>query len=216
MRTHIAKSINTRCKAIENAVKAYNIAAHAIDPPCPTLDWTTASHYNFLEDFELLRDTRQDIHTKPWAQPVARVTIKQAQQIQCAQEEIENCNVEVQQLHTHILDEDHDFSRIIADLRAQGDSILGAVNDYCTCRRRVNAELLIRIFQIYALNGFSGTPSRGHQVGRVHDPIELDSTIAANRAADSDSDEGDLDDEDEACREYGGLVDYISDMPLRE
>jgi hypothetical protein len=79
MRTHIAKSLQRWCKAIQNAAKAYNAAAMALDPPRPTLNWAKASHYSFLEDFELLRDTRQDIRSKPWAQPVIRATMKQAQ-----------------------------------------------------------------------------------------------------------------------------------------
>jgi hypothetical protein len=57
MRTHIAKSLQTRCKAIQNAVKTYNTAALEMNPPRPTLDWSKASHYTFLEDFELLRNT---------------------------------------------------------------------------------------------------------------------------------------------------------------
>jgi hypothetical protein len=57
MCTHIAKSLQTRCKAIQNAVKAYNAAAMALSPPCPTVDWSKVSHYGFLDEFSLLRDT---------------------------------------------------------------------------------------------------------------------------------------------------------------
>jgi hypothetical protein len=88
MRTQIAKSLQTRCKAIQNPVKIYNAAALSLDPPCPTVDWSKASHYRFLEDFDLLQNTHQDICSKPWAQPVIRATMKQAQRIQHAKEEI--------------------------------------------------------------------------------------------------------------------------------
>ena len=77
MRTHIAKSFQKRCKAIQNAVKAYNAAAVALDPPRPTLDWTRVSHYGFLNEFNLLRDTRQDIRDKPWTDLAVRETMKQ-------------------------------------------------------------------------------------------------------------------------------------------
>ncbi len=73
MRTHLAKSLQTRCKAIQNAVDKYNIAAQSIgrDP----LDWSTVSHYSFLEEFTLLRNTRQDVLEKPWTRPAVRLTM---------------------------------------------------------------------------------------------------------------------------------------------
>lgn len=57
MRTHISKTLQTRCKAIQNAVKKYNEAASEIDPPRPPLEWSRVSHYNFLDEFNLLRET---------------------------------------------------------------------------------------------------------------------------------------------------------------
>lgn len=216
MRTHLAKSLNTRCKAIENAAKAYNIAARAVDPPRPAIDWVTASHYSFLEDFELLRDTRQDIRQKPWVQPVARLALKQAQRITRAHEELDNCNIDVRRLHTHILDEEEDFASMIDELRQARDPILGAVEDYCTRRRRVNAQLFLRVRDIYAIDGFSGIASRGRRVGRSSVPLhERTINVPSNSAGDSDDDEDDWEDDDDMRAEYGGLVDYVADMPLR-
>jgi len=40
-----------------------------MDPCHPMLDWSKASHYNFLEDFRLLYDTHHDIHSKPLGRP---------------------------------------------------------------------------------------------------------------------------------------------------
>ena len=70
MHMHIAKSLNTRCKAIQNAVQSYNAVALHISPPRPTLDWEKASHYAVLKDFQLLYNTRQDICHKQWSDPV--------------------------------------------------------------------------------------------------------------------------------------------------
>ena len=103
MHTHIAKSLNTRCKAIQNAVKSYNAAALHMSPPHPTLDWEKASHYAFLEDFQLLYNTQQYICHKQWSNPVVQVAMKQKQWIDRAREEIENCNVEILHLHTRLL-----------------------------------------------------------------------------------------------------------------
>lgn len=220
MRTHIAKSINTRCKAIENAVKKYNTAATAVRPPRPTLDWSKASHYAFLEEFELLRDTRQDIRAKPWAQPVARVAMKQAQRIIRAHEEIDTSHIHVRRLHTHILDENADLAQIIPALRAQGDPIAGAVEDYSIRRRAANMHLLKRVHQIYAIEGYSGSTTPGQRVGRAVDMRGDTEQFIGSAQASGDDDDlddlDDLDDDDEACGEYGGLIDYVSEMPLRQ
>ncbi|KAG6882948.1 hypothetical protein C0992_010209 [Termitomyces sp. T32_za158] len=94
MRTHIAKSLQTRCQAIRNAVTAYNKAALELNPPKPTLDWSHVSHYTFLKDFVILRNMDRDICEKPWAKAVIREMIKQDQKVKRAQEEIIHCNVE--------------------------------------------------------------------------------------------------------------------------
>lgn len=217
MRTHIAKSINTRCKAIKNAVKTYNKLALEVDPPRPPLDWTKASHYNFLEDFELFKDTRQDITSKPWGEPVVRVAMKQSQRIHRAREEIENCNVEVRRLHTHIFDENTDLRDMVAYLRAQNDPIAGAVDDFSTRRRRVNAQLLYRIYQLYELNGFTGDTRPGQRVGRrkrsSQDESHGEGLDEVGRGDDSgDDEEQDGDESEEMRHQYGGLINYISDM----
>ena len=77
MRTHIAKALQSRCKAIRNAVKSYNAIALLMEPPRPTLDWSRVSHYSFLEEFQLLHGSRQDIQDKRWAELAVRETMKQ-------------------------------------------------------------------------------------------------------------------------------------------
>ncbi|KAF8154051.1 hypothetical protein B0H34DRAFT_662192, partial [Crassisporium funariophilum] len=67
-----------RCsKAIQRAVKTYNVAALALNPPRPTIDWSTVSHYAFLEDFPLLRDTSHNLARKCGAEPAVRLIMKQ-------------------------------------------------------------------------------------------------------------------------------------------
>ncbi|KAG6888953.1 hypothetical protein C0992_006987 [Termitomyces sp. T32_za158] len=110
MCTHIAKSLQTWCQAIWNAVTAYNKAGLELNPPKPTLDWSHVSHYTFLKDFVTLCNTDRDICKKPWAKAVIREMIKQDQKVKRAQEEIIRCNVEVRRLHTLICDEEAFFS----------------------------------------------------------------------------------------------------------
>ncbi|KAH9913734.1 uncharacterized protein B0H18DRAFT_1108583 [Fomitopsis serialis] len=102
VRTHIAKSLQTHCKAIRNAVAKYNLnsAASALNPPRPTLNWSRVSHYSFLEEFELLQDTRNNICAKPWTEPAVREAMKQARRITHAEEELQCCHVKARRLHT--------------------------------------------------------------------------------------------------------------------
>src|SRR5258705_7257311 len=46
LRTHINKSLKTRCKAVQHALSNYNSAAKTIGRP--PLDWSTVSHYGSL------------------------------------------------------------------------------------------------------------------------------------------------------------------------
>ena len=160
MRTHIAKALQKRSKAIQCAVKTYNTAASALDPPRQTIDWNTVSHYKFLEEFPLLRNTSQDLTGKRWALPAVRETMKQWRRICRAHEEIIRCNIEVRRLHTSIIDEEISFQKILSQSMTLGP-IHGALKDSITRRSRVNAQSLRKIAQIYDLKGFSGTAYPG-------------------------------------------------------
>ncbi|KAJ6510472.1 hypothetical protein C8R45DRAFT_1050270 [Mycena sanguinolenta] len=74
MRKHIAKALQARSKAIKNAIERYNVVALDMEPPMPTLDWDEVVNYRFLADFNILRDTRDSIRSRPWTRPSYRVT----------------------------------------------------------------------------------------------------------------------------------------------
>lgn len=96
MCTHIAKALQTCCKAIRNAVKKYNAAALKMTLPKPTVDWLQVSHYLFLEQFELLQNTWQDLaNMGRWTEAEVQEVMKQDQCIKCTQEELVCCNVEI-------------------------------------------------------------------------------------------------------------------------
>lgn len=218
MRTHIAKSLQTRCKAIQNAVKVYNTAALALSPPRPTVDWSRVSHYNFLDKFSLLRDTRQDVREKPWARPAHRETVRQFLRIQRAQEEILRCNVEIRRLHTAIYDEQQHFDVVQEDLRRTENPIAGAVDEFVILRRRVNAHILVRIQQMFDLEHFSGDKTLGTRKGTsasrpVLKAVQISGVEAEQVRLDADQD--DIENEDDVNGDIGGLVDYISSVSIR-
>ena len=67
----ISKALKTRCKAIQTALKHYNLAAAALDPPCPHLEWQNVVEYGSIAEFDLLCcAAREDIRQHQWANAV--------------------------------------------------------------------------------------------------------------------------------------------------
>ena len=208
-RTHLAKSLQTRCKAIRGATDAYNRAAQALKPPRPPLDWAQVSRYSFLEEFSLLRNTRHDVSKAPWANPVIRETIKRFFRVRRAHEEIQRCNIEIRRLFTSIYDETHRHSDILEALIGQKSPIFGAVNEYSTRRRRVNAQLLGQIQQVFDLDGFTGDRTLGRRKGsRVTredgEPCRYDDV--------DDDDTGSEDADDIENDQINSILDFVTSL----
>ena len=161
LRKHIAEALQKRSAAVRTALDQYNAAAKALRPPRTTLKWEEVVEYAFLSDFDLLRDTRQDIRQRQWSTPAGRLALDTHFKILCAREEIERLNVEVRRVATHLQDED-------LFLRAQED-IVNVVNShlahqiavYWMVRGRFNSHHIRRLRQIAVLHGFTGTASVG-------------------------------------------------------
>ncbi|KAF8228139.1 hypothetical protein L208DRAFT_1489501 [Tricholoma matsutake] len=56
----------------------------------------------FLADFDLLLESRQDVHDQPWSKPAYHVMIDQYFKLECAWEEIQHLNIEIPQVITYI------------------------------------------------------------------------------------------------------------------
>ncbi|KAF9487279.1 hypothetical protein BDN71DRAFT_1485354 [Pleurotus eryngii] len=214
VRTHIAKALQQRCKAIQLALSEYNKAAAALNPPRPELDWSEVSHYSFLEEFTLLRETHQDILSKPWAKPAIREAIKQSHRLKRAREEVDQCNLETRRLLTAILDEHSLFIEVLQKLETSNPPLHGAVSEYCTCRRHINNTILHRISQIHTLAGFTGDPSFGTRKGAVSLPADATASLDSPPADDGNNTdaEGSESSNDEGDRDMDGLVNFISHL----
>ena len=234
MRTHLAKSLQVRCKTIRRALEQYNDVARAMNPPRPALDWEKISHYSFLEEFTLLQDTRNDIRERKWAKPVIRESIKAYRRLNRAKEEVTWLNCEVVRLHTAIRDEAILFKNALASL-ATDNPLRGALADFAARRTRTNEHLLQWIHQIYNLPGYSELRRPGQAVHDMNlnatftSPAPLLSLTTPTADADSeplrasnggnddssssDSDRESLDD-DEAEDKMGALIQYIAELAL--
>jgi len=218
-RTHLAKSLQTRCKTIRSATEAYNRAACALDPPRPALDWSQVSHYSFLDEFNLLRNTRHDISSAPWADPVVHEAIKKFLRVRRAREEIDQCNIEVRRLLTSIYDEDSRFDNIIGGLIDKNDVVLGATREYCVHCRRVNSLLLERISSIFSIDGFTGNRALGSRKGSCSPCVDVRMlagctyTIGGGVDDDEGLKDGGGEDIDEAdTDQLDGLVNFVSSL----
>jgi hypothetical protein len=76
--------------------------------------------------------------------------------------------VEIQRLHTSIVDECKHFDAILAQCQQEDpeNPIVGAVQELITRRTRVNSVIVAKLFRIYALEGFTGKKSIGIQKGQ--------------------------------------------------
>ncbi|KAI6139517.1 hypothetical protein BKA82DRAFT_4364644 [Pisolithus tinctorius] len=104
LRKHIGKALQTCSAAIRAALSQYNAAAKVLSHR--TLEFEEVVEYAFLADFDLLRDTRKDISTHPWASPTARLAINMYFKLCQAEEEVVRLNVEIRRVVTYLIDED--------------------------------------------------------------------------------------------------------------
>lgn len=223
MRRHIAKNMQTRSRAIRNAINAYNNAAAALDPPRPKLEWETISHYNFLEEFDLLNETRADIRERPWAQPAVRETLRLSRRLARAHEEIKQVHVEAQRVLTHIRDEGLLLDATLRSLARMQDPIYGAVLEYATRRRAANAHILKSLRKLHQLPGFSGDSTPGTRVGLSSDSHDESMKIdnATEEQADMEVDiEGEdvehMEDEvdDEVQDQLSSLTEFMGNLSV--
>ena len=182
-----------------------------MSPPRPTLDWSKASHYSFLDDFKLLYDTHHNIHSKPWADPVIQSMMKQASHIKHAKEEINNCNIDIRHLFTHVLDENCDLRALVGKLEKDSDAIVGAVNEYLIHRSQENAFILSHIFDTFDLTGHSRETKPGIRIGQTSPPYSAAECLQAKQ--DGSGDENELDDEDADDRH--GLIEYMNELSVK-
>ncbi|KIY64702.1 hypothetical protein CYLTODRAFT_456946 [Cylindrobasidium torrendii FP15055 ss-10] len=229
VRTHMCKALMSRQKAIRTLIEQVNRLAP--DLGVKKLSFADVTHYEFLDQVHILIDPNlaKERSNAKWAQPVMRNIMRRWQRINRAKEEIVRCNIGVRRLHTHIQDEEKFFDTVLEGLTAKSSAVLGPTTEYITRRRRTNFALLLRIQQIYTLDGFTGIPTPGQRKGKsadsadinlnwnrgdhpwaqVSDRVNIDS--GNFNVGDEDDDSGGEQDDVE-CAQISGYVDYFSSM----
>ncbi|KAJ3831878.1 hypothetical protein F5878DRAFT_654758 [Lentinula raphanica] len=195
MRTHISAALQRRSTAAP--LLSEMLSNHTITPPH---HWSQVTHYSFLDQFNILQDTRHSVLDKPWANPVIRQLMKQHRRVLRAKEEIVRCNVEIRRLHTFIVDEEKHFDQVLERLRET--PIYHPVHDFIRRRCAVNRLLLSRLYQTQALPEFTGHQSPGKRKGSVEDSTTVD---ARDDGSDAD---------DEEAERLGAFVDVIANLTV--
>ncbi|KAI5985883.1 hypothetical protein EDD15DRAFT_2175514 [Pisolithus albus] len=157
LRKHIAKALQTRSAAIKVALERYNKCALAMRPPRQTLQWEQVVEYAFLADFDLLRDTREDISKRPWAHPTARFALDTYFKMCRAEEEIERLNIEIHRVMTYMCDEECFLKTCEEKINSVHPALAHQVSQRRKLHSQFNASHLKCLHDIASLPGFSGT-----------------------------------------------------------
>ncbi len=123
MRKKISKALKTRADAIHHALEQYNWCAAALTPPLPTLAWHEIMEIASLAEFDLLRDTREDVREFAWAKHLNCQAMNMHFKIECTHEKIARLNVELPQLFTALMDRHFDLSKAIATVEVSDPAL---------------------------------------------------------------------------------------------
>ncbi|KAF8507268.1 hypothetical protein JB92DRAFT_2793630 [Gautieria morchelliformis] len=219
LRVHISKSLQTRCKAIQSALKRYNQAAAKLVPPRPRLEWQEVVEYGTLAEFDLLRSAaREDIRKLPWADTVNRQVTIYSLRLERAKEEIARLNVEVARLNTWIHDSETEYEMQIHNLQAHKPLLCEELKEQLQTWRRLNDYHRHKLKALFALPGYTGSSEIGTQLGTTRITIKLPSSSQATHhgVAKAREDDEDEDEDDEDNEEMSRLEDYISSLSMND
>ncbi|KAE9383060.1 hypothetical protein BT96DRAFT_798136, partial [Gymnopus androsaceus JB14] len=155
MRKHIAQSLKNRLKSIQNAITAYNKAAAALHPPRRKITWDKIVDFSYLSEFDILRNTREEVREKKWATPQNHLLMSQFFKYVRVEEEIAWVHVEVKRLLTHMVDEEQEVGGKAKEVEARDPVLSLQIRHYWKERSRYNCLHRSCLFAITKLRGFS-------------------------------------------------------------
>lgn len=166
MREKITQALKARAEAIKKALNRHNEHALKLQPPRPTLSWKEIVEMAAVADFDLLRETREDIRKQPWTKPLNRRAMNLRFNIERAHEEIARLNVEIRRLLTSMYDEHVDFHIAVQAASTTSPDLAFELEERLRYRNRINEQIALRLIQTSRLTGFTGSLATGLRVGR--------------------------------------------------
>ncbi|KAI6120039.1 hypothetical protein EDD16DRAFT_1692465 [Pisolithus croceorrhizus] len=161
--SHIGKALQMHLAAIQAALTHYNTAVKALGHQ--TLEFDEVVEYAFLADFDLLRDTQQDVSTCLWASPTAQLAINTYFKLCQAKEEVVCLNVEIHHIMTYLIDKDHYIQACEALYQDAHPALAYQISRYHTIHSRFTPLHLHYLEKISHLPGFNGMLSPGISTG---------------------------------------------------
>lgn len=117
--------------------------------------------YSFLAEFDILRDSRDNIRAKAWSNPSVRVIIEKYHRFVRAKEEIVCLNVELRRLRTWIRDEERAIWTVLKALRPTDPALAYELSRRLHLRQLVNMKIEKRLLTVERMNTFSGIAECG-------------------------------------------------------
>ena len=137
------------------------MAATAMVPPRRQLRWDEVVEYTFLSEFNLLRDTRQDVSHRPWTTPAGRQAMDSYFKRHRAEEEIAQLNIEIHRLVTYIRDEEHYLQACEDALKVQHPGLAHQISVKRNIHGHFHRSHIQTLHTISQLPGFSEMLSPG-------------------------------------------------------
>ncbi|KAJ7695221.1 hypothetical protein B0H17DRAFT_1198910 [Mycena rosella] len=131
--------------------------------------WAEVANLASVAEFDLLKDTRTDIRTLPWAEPVRREAMLLYFGIKRAEEEIQCLNVEITRLLTFMIDDHVNYFKAITACISAPTNSLGLAHELSTqwrYRANINAGVVERLVKVSKVVGFTGSLFPGKREGR--------------------------------------------------
>ncbi|TFK59070.1 hypothetical protein BDN72DRAFT_873096 [Pluteus cervinus] len=157
LRDHLGKALKTRVEAIRNALNAYNKAAKLLVPPREELTWTKLMDVGNLSEFDLLRDTRQEVSKLAWVNPSRRAAMNSFFRIKRATEEIIRLNVEIRRLITYMMDREADFNSTYKSVKSSDEPLAYEIQERWSHLTKVHTVIAKDLSRTSKLNGFTGS-----------------------------------------------------------
>jgi hypothetical protein len=145
---HIAKGLQKRSKTIKNAVTAYNLAASRLDPPREQLTFEQVLEFVHVGEFDLLRNSRQEVQLKPWSRPAERAATTMFFKLQRSYDEILRLKVEARRLLTYIHNEENFLEKCTDSLKATHPDLEHVLELNVAAFKRVNRIHLARLSKL--------------------------------------------------------------------
>ncbi|KAK7018516.1 hypothetical protein R3P38DRAFT_3320220 [Favolaschia claudopus] len=191
LRHHIAKALQARSKAIRNAIDRYNTVALSMDPPMPTLSSEEVVNYGFLSEFDILRDTDDNIRNRPWTRLSYRLALDKYFKL----------NIEIKRVVTWIDDEDWFLRKKEAEYKTLDPTLACHIDRYRQHRARSDSKHMSRFWELAKTPGFTGSVSVGVAVEKSQSGAHA---ATANSEEDVEMEEDEVQSRDRWAPAQGG------------